>query len=291
MMPHLGSTRPSGFVINHPHCRFEIVLAELSALHIHEEIIPHKMRELVEKIPREGVWIHPIIVDEKSMVVLDGMHRVAAAKEIGFRYIPVCLVDYFNPHIKLCGWYRMFDVLTEAETREAITEAGLRLVAKSYEEAHAMVEGRRAVTALFSKDWCLAALGEAPDIKARYDAVKRIEKILQRGHQMGYSTDKEARSRVESGEFSAGLMTPTATKREVVENALAGRVFAQKTTRHVIPARPMNVNIPITWLRGDEGIEEVNMRLREHLAAKTVEKLPPGQIIDRRYDEELYVFK
>lgn len=280
-----------GFKLATPQITLEIALEELSKLHIHEEIIPVKMGELVAKMPGDGVFIHPIIVDAGSLVVLDGMHRVAAAKQCGFHYIPVCLVDYFNPHIKLGGWYRMFGALTEEEAREAIKEAGLKPLAESFEEAQAMVEERKAVTALFGRSWCLAALGEAPDIKARYDAVKRIEKILQRSHQMGYSTDKEARSRVESGEFEAGLMTPTATKREVVENALSERVFAQKTTRHVIPARPMYVNIPITWLKGDESVEEVNKRLREYLSAKRVEKLPPGQVIDRRYDEELYVFK
>jgi L-serine kinase (ADP) len=286
----LGS-RGLGFRLETPQITLEIALEELSRLHIHEEIIPVKMGELVVKMPGDGVFIHPIIVDAGSLVVLDGMHRVAAAKQIGFRYIPVCLVDYFNPHIQLGGWYRMFGGLTEAEATAAIVESGLTPVKKAYEEAHRMVEGREAVTALFSKNWCLAAMGDPPDIKARYDAVKRIERILQRGHQMGYSTDKEARSRVESGEFSASLMTPTATKREVVDTALAGRVFAQKTTRHIIPARPMNVNVPIAWLRGDADIEEVNRRLREHLAGERVEKLPPGQVIDRRYDEELYVFK
>jgi hypothetical protein len=38
-------------------------------------------------------------------------------------------------------------------------------------------------------------------------------------------------------------------------------------------------------------LEEMNTRLREHLASRRIEILPPGQIIDRRYDEELYVFK
>ena len=95
-------------MISHPQCSFELALVELKSLHIHEEIIPDKMQELVEKIPHDGVWIHPIIVDRNSLVVLDGMHRVAAAKEIGYRYIPVCLVDYENPSIHIGCWYRMF---------------------------------------------------------------------------------------------------------------------------------------------------------------------------------------
>ncbi len=270
----------------------EIAIEELSSLHIHEEIIPAKMGELVAKMPGDGVFIHPIIVDSASLVVLDGMHRVAAAKEIGFRYIPVCLVAYSNPHIELGGWYRMFNGLSDAgETEAAIREVGLEPVEKPYEEARRMVGAREAVMALFSRSWCYAAVGDAPDIKARYDAVKRMEVILQRGgHQMGYSTDRDAWARVDSGEYSACLITPIATKREVVDTALAGRVFAQKTTRHIIPARPMNVNVPITWLRGDLGIEEVNRRLRGHLASRRLEKLPPGQTLDRKYDEELYVF-
>jgi hypothetical protein len=287
----LGS-RGIGYTLKTPQIKLEIALEELSRLHIHEEIIPVKMRELVAKMPGDGVFIHPIIVDSGSLVVLDGMHRVAAAKEIGFCYIPVCLVDYFNPHIQIGGWYRMFSGFDAGDAEAAIREAGLRSVAIDYEEARRMVGEREAVLAVFSKDWCYVALGDAPDIKARYDFVKRIEVILQRGgRQMEYNTDRDARARVDSGEYSVCLMTPIATKREVVETALAGRVFAQKTTRHIIPARPMNVNVPIAWLRGEMTLEEANRHLREHLASKRMEKLPPGQTLDRKYDEELYVFK
>ena len=289
----MGSTRPRGFVINHPQCNFELVLAELSSLHIHEEIIPEKMQELVEKIPHDGVWIHPIIVDERSLVVLDGMHRVAAAKEIGYRYIPVCLVDYENPRIKIGCWYRMFKNFSGVEeAKRLLMEVGLTPVEKGYKEAHDMVEAREAVTALFTDSWCLAAHGQARSVKERYDAIKRVECIAQAaGHHMGYSTDSDAWTRVASGEYSSGLITPRVRKREVVDIATKGIIFAQKTTRHIIPARPMFVTVPTEWLKGDLMPEEANSRLRKHLASKLVEKLPPGQILDRRYDEELYVFK
>lgn len=288
----MGSTKPRGFVINHPRCSFELVLEELNALHIHEEIIPEKMQELVEKIPHDGVWIHPIIVDSDSLVVLDGMHRVAAAKEIGYKFIPVCLVDYNNPNILVGCWYRMFKSLGAEEAEEALEEAGLTSTKKAYDEAQRLVEKREAVTAMFSGSWCIAAFGNAQGIKERYDSIKRIENALQaKGHYMGYSTDRDAPTRVASGEYSAGLMTPTVTKREVLDLALKGMVFSQKTTRHIIPARPMFVTVPTDWLKGDLSPEEANNRLRRHLASKRVEILPPGQILDRRYDEELYVFK
>ena len=287
----MGSMRPQGFVINHPQCSFELVLAELSRLHIHEEIIPNKMEELVQKIPQDGVWIHPIVVDSNSLVVLDGMHRVAAAKKIGYRYIPACLVDYGNPNIHIGCWYRMFDALVLDEARRALIDAGLTPASKTYEEAYSLVEERRAITAIFSNTWCLAATGAVTDIKGEYEAIKRVEDLLQTSHHMGYNTDKDAPTRIASGEYSCGLMTPTVTKKEVVDTALKGMVFSQKTTRHVIPARPMFVSVPTEWLKGKLTPEEANTCLKGHLATKRIEKLPPGQIIDRRYEEELYVFK
>lgn len=289
----MGSSQPRGFVINHLQCSFEIVLEELTSLHIHEEIIPEKMEELVEKIPHDGIWIHPIIVDRNTFVVLDGMHRVAAAKEIGYRYIPVCLVDYENPNIHIGCWYRMFKSLSSVEEANIVLEeAGLMTSTKTYDEAQRLVEERKAVTAMFSNSWSLAASGSEEGIKERYDTIKIVENALKsKGYHMGYSTDRDAPARVASGEYTIGLMTPTVTKREVVETALKGLVFSQKTTRHIIPARPMFVSVPTNWLRGDLTLEEANNRLRRHLASKKVEKLPPGQILDRRYDEELYVFK
>jgi len=289
----LGSNRPRGFVISHPQCSFELVLEKLSTLYIHEEIIPEKMEELVEKIPHDGVWIHPIIVDRNSLVVLDGMHRVAAAKKIGYKYIPVCLVDYENPNIHIGCWYRMFKTMNGIEeAKKALEEADLSTATKPYDEAQRLVEERKAVTAMFSNDWSLSATGREMDIKQRYDAIKKVETTLQsKGYRMEYSTDKDAPARVASGEYAVGLITSSVTKKEVVVTALRGVVFSQKTTRHIIPARPMYVSVPTDWLKGDLTLEEVNSHLRKHLASKKVEKLPPGQILDRRYDEELYVFK
>jgi L-serine kinase (ADP) len=289
----LGDAQIQGFIINHSLFSFELTIAELSTLHIHEEIIPEKVEALVNKILHDGLWIHPIIVDKNSFVVLDGMHRVAAAKEIGFKYIPICLVDYHNPHILIGCWYRMFKTLKEVDVaKQSLSLSGFTFDNASYDESKELVENRRATTALFSNDWSLIAYSSEVDIKLRYDQIKKVEQILQsKGYSMGYSTDKDAPICIKSGEYTAGLMTPTVTKSEVIDTALKGLVFSQKTTRHIIPARPMFVSVPVQWLYGDLTLEEVNSNLQKHLSSKKVEILSPGQILDRKYDEELYIFK
>jgi hypothetical protein len=54
----------------------KISIEEVGRLHIHEEIIPDVVDKLAAKIQVDGLFTNPIMVDEKSLVVLDGMHRV-----------------------------------------------------------------------------------------------------------------------------------------------------------------------------------------------------------------------
>jgi hypothetical protein len=290
---NLAVNKLNGFWINTPLISLEVVLAQLDTLRIHEEIIPEKMRELVDKIPGDGVFIHPIIVDVNSFIVLDGMHRVAAAREIGLKFIPVCLVDYANPNISIGCWYRMFKALNNAEkVKNIVQNIGLTSSEETYERSKELVESRKAITAFFSESSSFVVKGYALDAKKSYDVIRGLEVTIQSlGYKMGYSTEKDAPSRITSGEYLAGLMTPTLKKNEVIETVLSGRLFSQKTTRHIIPARPMNVNVPIDWLWGRQNLDDMNNRLRDYLSSRQIDKLPPGQLLDRRYDEELYVFR
>ena len=77
----------------------------------------------------------------------------------------------------------------------------------------------------------------------------------------------------------------------VVDAAKKEKVFAPKTTRHLIPARPLNVNVPTRWLNEDVSLEEINQRFSHFLKQKDVRRLGPGQVVNGRYyEEELFVF-
>jgi len=59
----------------------------------------------------------------------------------------------------------------------------------------------------------------------------------------------------------------------------------------LIPARPLNVNIPTPWFKENITLEEINRRFARFLQAKGMRRLSPGQVIDGRfYEEELFVF-
>lgn len=294
----------TSYIVKSRNLELKITVEEVSKLHIHEEIIPDILSWLVEKIKRDGVFKDPIIVDEKTLVVLDGMHRVAAMQELGYKYIPICLVDYDNPSIGLYTWTRVVKAgehtaaYKSAEDAwksmlEGISALGYRLVSVASEEAGREMLARRELLALVVSSKGLAGV-KAPvrDIKAIYDGIKRVELMLaNKGFKVEYHTERDGVEMALKGNAVAVIIPPGITKNEVREVALKGMVFIHKATRHVIPARPLNINVPLSWLTGELPIDQVKKMLVEHLSKKTIKILPPGTVLDRRYEEELYVFE
>ena len=280
------------FSIHHPSIRLEIKLEEVEKLHIHEEVIPDILRKLTEEIRADGYLKHPVIVDLKTLVVLDGMHRLAAIENLGCRFIPVCLVDYDNPHILVGRWCRVVNHSSDFEKLVgAVREIGFTIEECQRETARKLVSERKAAISIVSRSKCFAVYGPQ-EIKEIYDAIKQIElKLKSVGYSIGYDTDKDALDKVSSGKALSMFMVPNVSKRDVVTVALRGEVFAHKTTRHVIPVRPLFVNVPLEWLYGRLSLKKANETLVRYLSKKEVIRLPPGQVLDRRYEEELYVFK
>ncbi|OGD55788.1 hypothetical protein A3K81_03740 [Candidatus Bathyarchaeota archaeon RBG_13_60_20] len=247
------------------------------------------MDELVRKIPEDSYFLHPIIVDKDTRVVLDGMHRVAASRALSLSHIPVCFVDYRNPNILLRCWYRTFRDLREGEAEKALRQLGFTWGETGVEEALGLIEERRATAALITGRRA-RVVGDGGDAETMYSTVRRMDKALgSRG--MGFATERDALDRAARGEVSACVATPTLRKEEVVAVAMAGRVFPQKTTRHVIPARPMGVKVPLEWLVTDKDEAELNEKLRLYLSSRRIRRMVPGTVIDRKYEEPLYIFE
>ena len=71
---------------------------------------------------------------------------------------------------------------------------------------------------------------------------------------------------------------------------LAGLVFPPKTTRHIIPSRPLGTSTPLELLRS-EHLDEAQTLFVNDLKSKHVKRMPEGSKIgSRRYMEEVFVF-
>jgi L-serine kinase (ADP) len=79
--------------------RFEIIGIE--DLKEHEEVDSNLLRTVMRKVKAEGVIRKPIAVDSRTLVVIDGAHRLNALKLLQCDRVPACMVDYQSDDILL----------------------------------------------------------------------------------------------------------------------------------------------------------------------------------------------
>lgn len=68
----------------------------IGTLRQHELIIEERLARVMEILQREQCVDIPIIVDRKTMVVLDGHHRLNSLIRLGAKRAPVCKIDYMD---------------------------------------------------------------------------------------------------------------------------------------------------------------------------------------------------
>lgn len=76
-------------------------------------------------ILKSGVWTTPILAEFRSLAVMDGHHRLAAAQLLGLRRIPGVRLQYDDPRLSLNSWrpdrtYTVKDVLRAAATQDLL---------------------------------------------------------------------------------------------------------------------------------------------------------------------------
>jgi hypothetical protein len=284
----LSASRPVSYTIDGDGIQLDIALVEIDELLLHEETISGSLDALKEEIERSGILKSPVIVGKESLVVLDGMHRVEALRKLGCRFMCVCLVDYMSPGIRVDRWCRVVsspitieDFISSFGDLGAITRAGGS-------------DRRGASLLLMLEEGYYEMVVHGEGVVPGFATVTSIESWLrQKGHAIRYETESDAAKMLERREVGFVLCPPAIEKRHVLETAKSGRVFPPKATRHIVPARPFGVDVPLELLRDTViSVEEANRLLSKMLEAKSLRRVPPGyRWGSRRYDEAVYLFE
>ena len=100
----------------------KIALVPIDELKPHEKGSPIYLEMLRREIREDRMLKFPIIADEKTGVILDGMHRWLALKSLGYALMPVILVDAFqNPRIRV-GRRRIHRYINDSDEEIPIEE-------------------------------------------------------------------------------------------------------------------------------------------------------------------------
>jgi len=272
----------------------KITIVDISSIHLHEETIPETVQALAEDLLKSQVLRHPVIVDEKTLVVLDGMHRVAALQVTGCIRIPVCLVDYDDPSITVDTWYRAFHRKTEGRLLDEVTRLNVQTKRSDIGKAKVELENRSARAFMATEKECLIIEGKGYDLKQDYQLVAHMEHVAKSlGYEVSYETETDALKKLDKESNLVLMAPPPIRKRDVREYGSRDELFPHKATRHIIPARPLGIDIPIKILQNRHlNLSEANRWLIENLKNRQLQKFEPGSIIEnRRYEEQVFLFK
>lgn len=285
----------------HP-LRLEILLESVERLILHEETIPENLEELRESFRRSSYFWHPIIVDRESRVVLDGMHRVASLREMGYRYIPVLTIDAMDPHVRLERWIRCYapgegvNILRVIEEEGFTYEVELRGEGEELIKRASLKDPPRGQFRVIDTSGGAMYRLEVPsdDPVEVYARIRELEMALERvAGETRYSTESSLLEGFKMQGLTTFVVPPRLSKEEVFEVARGGRLFCPKATRFVLPVRVMFVNTPIYLL--EEGEMDCEERNRIHylvLRQRRLFKIEGNVDIDRRYEEPyLYLFE
>jgi len=284
----------------------EIDIAPISELYIHEEIVESSLKALMFSLKKSGFQRDPIIVDEESGVILDGMHRYSALKKLGMEYITVAKVNYLDETIILRRWFRVYkSIKTNPELLERTISKVIAGKGEIEKKTITLGKGEeleypdKTSIKIWLKNKEISEFTvnlEKLSLIDRFRVLKNLEKIFMSeiGERTSFLTEQQALKYIKEKKGSLVVGIPNITKNDVIDIATKGKVFPPKTTRHVIPARPLFVNVPLKLLQKKGiglDIEEKREILERLLENKMLIQVKGKVEIDRLYEENvLFVF-
>jgi hypothetical protein len=261
---------------------FVLGVKPVSVLRPHEETIPSRVQGIASEIMKDGVQKDPIIVDEDSLTVLDGMHRLAAFSALGIENAVCCSVEYSSRAVSLRRWARVYagrdDPISEARRFSGLTRR--TTLAQALDE----LEGRDVGLAVLTPN--AAYLPERNlDIGLVFEAVNAFDRFsVSKGWERGFVPEDDIDVPLQSAR-NIVLLIRKLRKEDVVSAARSGKLFPCKTSMHMIDPRPVAVNFPVADLNN-----ATSASLRKRLEGRRERLLPADSLYEgRRYKERLLV--
>ncbi len=257
----------------------KLEIAQLDSLYPHEQTIPGNLKRLQEAMFNLGQLVDPIVTDKKTGVILDGNHRYAVLKNIEIPNAVVQPVDYSSDTIGLGTW---LPVSESPLPKEEFEKLGEKTESVDFEAGRKAVNSLQAVFMLAhekeGRRECTLVSPGPYDVISMTQKQKEIVSSL--SHiPLEYHADSFMDEHLACGK--SVLFRRNYTKKEIVDEALAGRPFPPKSTRHTIPDRIIRLNMRLGWLLEDK---DAAYSLLEEMLSRRVYS---GNV--RRYPEPVIV--
>jgi L-serine kinase (ADP) len=268
---------------------FELSIVPLTEVKPHEATIPTLLHSIVRDLRRTREQRDPILVDKRTHTALDGMHRRAALEKLGAKFAVCAEFEYLGDSVKLERWLRYFIAPSEHFLSELISLLELRQ-SKNFREAAKEVDLEQSKLALLSAANSYVSRRRWKILEV-YDALGQIDQLCSDNQiDLEFATES-SKFELFTSESVHVLYPERLSKRDVLAMVRENRVFPCKTTRHIVPVRPMGVFFPLDNLKNSTELE-CSKRLEDivNLSKIEIEKRDVWYE-GRRYSEPLAIFR
>lgn len=254
----------------------------------HEQTIPLLLESVTRDLERTRLQRDPILVDSRTMLVLDGMHRRAALEAVNCRFAMCAAYNYLADSIKLQRWLRYFIAPDRQFIEATISLFNFERV-ENIEVASQLVDSKEKSIALLSNRESYVSKRHF-DLTSVYRRVAEFDIFASESKiSVEYQPDSDNGDLFLSESVFVLYPLPF-SKQDVIQAGEFRRLLPHKTTRHIVPIRPMGIYFPLELLKNGSK-EQCDQKLREIVETSRIEIIEANSSYEgRKYSEPLAIF-
>lgn len=256
----------------------------------HEDCDPRRVDRLSQRLSEDGILKNPPVVapipGNDAYVVLDGANRALAFAAMGIPHIAAQLVSYEGSGVELDTWYHVVAGMDITEFEIALTkETGLHLQVCSLDEARDALENHQAAAYIISAHGVRMVSNTANSLRHDTRLLNSLVSVY-KGKANIYRASNDIWEKQEPyyPDITALVIFPCLAPTDIIAAAQSEEKIPTGITRHIIPHRALNINIPLDVLQADWSQERKDTWLQEWL----MERMAANAI--RFYSESTFSF-
>ncbi|MEW5870222.1 MAG: hypothetical protein AB1894_13175 [Chloroflexota bacterium] len=240
----------------------------------HEDVDPRRVENLSKRLLEESILKNPPVVaqvpDMERFVVLDGANRTMAFQRVRIPHIVAQVVSYNDPGVTLETWHHVVSGMP-AETFEGALAnlQGLELHACQQDEARQAVESGEAAAYMINDGGARALVWQPGQQHSMLNGLRLIVGTYRgKADIIRASNDIWEIQKPCYPEITALVVFSRLKPEDILQAGRNGEKVPSGITRHVVPTRALNINIPIGILMADMPLERKCQWLKDWWAER-----------------------
>ncbi len=237
----------------------------------HEDCDPRRVDRLSQRLSEDGILKNPPVVapipGSEKYVVLDGANRALAFAALGIPHIAAQLVSYEGSGVELDTWYHVVAGMEITEFEIALTKVtGLHLQVCSLDEARDALENHQAAAYIISAQGVRMVSNTSISLEHDTRLLNNLVSVY-KGKANIYRASNDIWEKQEPyyPDITALVIFPCLAPTDIIAAAQSEEKIPTGITRHIIPHRALNINIPLEVLRADWSQDRKDSWLHEWL--------------------------